>query len=147
MDTPLLELRRITKSFGPKVANDAVSLTVMPGRVHALVGENGAGKTTLMTMIAGTAEPDSGEIWFDGRKVRIPNPQRAAALGIGMVHQHFKLVPSLTVAANVFLGRELRSARGTLDTGRMEAEVARLVEQFGLQIDPQAKVMNLSVGQ
>src|SRR5690606_30292772 len=94
-----------------------------------------------------TAEPDSGEIWFDGRKVRIPNPQRAAALGIGMVHQHFKLVPSLTVAANVFLGRELRSARGTLDTGRMEAEVARLAEQFGLQIDPQAKVMNLSVGQ
>ena len=146
METPLLELRQITKAFGPKVANDAISLAVMPGRVHALVGENGAGKTTLMTMIAGTAEPDSGEIWFDGRKVRIPNPQRAAELGIGMVHQHFKLVPSLTVAANIFLGRELRTARGTLDTARMEAEVTALSERFGLEIDPRAKVSSLSVG-
>ncbi len=146
MDTPLLELRHITKAFGPKVANDAISLAVLPGRVHALVGENGAGKTTLMTMIAGTAQPDSGEIWFDGRRVRIPNPQRAAAFGIGMVHQHFKLVPSLTVAANVFLGRELHTARGTLDTSRMESEVARLSEKFGLAIDPKAKVSSLSVG-
>ncbi len=116
MATPLLELRNITKAFGPKVANDDISLTVLPGRIHALVGENGAGKTTLMTMIAGTAAPDSGTIEFDGRVVEITSPQKASALGIGMVHQHFKLVPSLTVAANVFLGRELRTSRGTIDT-------------------------------
>ncbi|WP_082812635.1 ATP-binding cassette domain-containing protein [Cellulomonas timonensis] len=146
MATPLLELRHITKAFGPKVANDDISLSVLPGRIHALVGENGAGKTTLMTMIAGTAQPDSGSILFDGREVRITSPQKASALGIGMVHQHFKLVPSLTVAANVFLGRELRSKSGTLDAKRMEAEVAALSERFGLEIDPQAKVSTLSVG-
>ena len=146
MGAPLLELRRITKAFGPKVANDAISLAVLPGRVHALVGENGAGKTTLMTMIAGTAQPDSGEIHFDGHAVKITNPQRASALGIGMVHQHFKLVPSLTVAANIFLGRELRTARRTLDAARMEARVTELSDQFGLAIDPRAKVSSLSVG-
>ncbi len=146
MATPLLELRHITKAFGPKVANDDISLSVLPGRIHALVGENGAGKTTLMTMIAGTAQPDSGTILFDGREARITSPQKASALGIGMVHQHFKLVPSLTVAANVFLGRELRSQRGTLDAKRMEAEVSALSERFGLEIDPQAKVSTLSVG-
>ena len=146
MATPLLELRQITKAFGPKVANDRITLTVMPGRVHALVGENGAGKTTLMTMVAGTAQPDSGQILMDGKEVRITNPQRASGLGIGMVHQHFKLVPSLTVAANVFLGREHTTA-GRLDTARMEAEVAELGKRFGLEIDPHAKVSSLSVGQ
>jgi len=146
MGAPLLKLHHITKAFGPKVANDAISLNVMPGKVHALVGENGAGKTTLMTMIAGTAQPDSGEIHFDGGLVRITNPQRASALGIGMVHQHFKLVPSLTVAANIFLGRELRTLRRTLDIARMEARVTELSEQFGLAIDPRAKVSSLSVG-
>jgi ABC-type uncharacterized transport system ATPase subunit/ABC-type uncharacterized transport system permease subunit len=146
MAKPLLEFRSITKAFGQNLANDAISMTVLPGRVHAIVGENGAGKTTLMTMIAGTAQPDSGEIHYDGRRVRITNPQRAAALGIGMVHQHFKLVPSLTVAANIFLGRELRTRRGTLDTAKMEARVAELSEQFGLAIDPQVQVASLSVG-
>ncbi|EYR65046.1 heme ABC transporter ATP-binding protein [Actinotalea ferrariae CF5-4] len=146
MATTLLELRQITKAFGPKVANDRISLSVMPGRVHALVGENGAGKTTLMTMVAGTAQPDSGQILVDGKETRISSPQRAAALGIGMVHQHFKLVPSLTVAANIFLGRE-HTTGGRLDTARMEAEVAELSERFGLEIDPRAKVSSLSVGQ
>ncbi len=146
MATPLLELRNITKAFGPKVANDDISLSVLPGRIHALVGENGAGKTTLMTMIAGTAAPDSGSIVFDGAVVEITNPQRASALGIGMVHQHFKLVPSLTVAANVFLGRELRTPRGTLDTASMERQVTELSQRFGLVIDPRAKVSSLSVG-
>ena len=146
MVTPLLELQRITKTFGEKVANDQISLKVMPGRVHALVGENGAGKTTLMTMIAGTAQPDSGSIVVDGRLVRISVPQQAAALGIGMVYQHFMLVPSLTVAANVFLGRELRTSRGTLDTRRMEAEVAELSARFGLVVDPTAIIAALSVG-
>ncbi len=146
MASPLLELRNITKSFGPKVANDRVSLTVQPGRIHALVGENGAGKTTLMTMIAGTARPDEGTILVDGRETAITSPQKAASLGIGMVHQHFKLVPSLTVAANVFLGRELRTARGSLDVPLMEQRVRELSERFGLQVDPAAKVSTLSVG-
>ncbi|WP_222266329.1 ATP-binding cassette domain-containing protein [Modestobacter marinus] len=146
MATPLLELRHITKAFGPKVANDDISLSVQPGRIHALVGENGAGKTTLMTMIAGTAQPDAGQIMFDGAEVSITSPKKAAELGIGMVHQHFKLIPSLSVAENVFLGRELRTARGTVDTSRMEREVAALSAQFGLEIDPRAKVASLSVG-
>ena len=89
MASPLLELRNITKSYGPKIANDRVSLTVQPGRIHALVGENGAGKTTLMTMIAGTARPDEGTILVDGQETAITSPQKAASLGIGMVHQHF----------------------------------------------------------
>ncbi|WP_411719839.1 ATP-binding cassette domain-containing protein [Mycetocola sp.] len=146
MALPLLELREITKAFGPKVANDRISLEVLPGRIHALVGENGAGKTTLMTMIAGTAQPDSGTILFDGAPVEITNPKKASALGIGMVHQHFKLVPSLTVAANVYLGRELRTPLGALDPKRMEREVAALSARFGLAIDPTAKVSSLSVG-
>lgn len=146
MATPLLELRQITKAFGPKVANDRIDLSIRKGRIHALVGENGAGKTTLMTMVAGTAQPDSGQIRFDGEEVEISNPQRASALGIGMVHQHFKLVPSLTVAANVFLGSELTKG-GRLDRAGMEARVAELSKQFGLEIDPHAKVASLSVGQ
>ncbi|WP_082717059.1 ATP-binding cassette domain-containing protein [Microterricola viridarii] len=146
MAQPLLELREITKAFGSKVANDRISLEVQPGRIHALVGENGAGKTTLMTMIAGTAQPDSGTIIIDGAPVAITNPTKASALGIGMVHQHFKLVPNLTVAANVFLGRELRTPLMALDTKKMEREVAALSEQFGLAIDPSAKVASLSVG-
>jgi ABC-type uncharacterized transport system ATPase subunit/ABC-type uncharacterized transport system permease subunit len=146
MATPLLELRHITKAFGPKVANDDISLSVLPGRIHALVGENGAGKTTLMTMIAGTAQPDAGSIVFDGNDVQITSPKKAAALGIGMVHQHFKLIPSLSVAQNVFLGRELRTSRGTVDTARMESEVAELSKRFGLEIDPRARVTSLSVG-
>jgi ABC-type uncharacterized transport system ATPase subunit/ABC-type uncharacterized transport system permease subunit len=146
MATPLLELRHITKAFGPKVANDDISLSVLPGRIHALVGENGAGKTTLMTMIAGTAAPDAGSIVFDGDEVQIASPKKAAALGIGMVHQHFKLIPSLSVAANIFLGRELRTSRGTVDTARMESEVTGLSTRFGLEIDPRARVGSLSVG-
>jgi ABC-type uncharacterized transport system ATPase subunit/ABC-type uncharacterized transport system permease subunit len=146
MATPLLELRHITKAFGPKVANDDISLSVMPGRIHALVGENGAGKTTLMTMIAGTAQPDSGSIVLAGTEVEITSPIKAASLGIGMVHQHFKLIPSLSVAQNVFLGRELRTPRGTVDTARMEREVAELSKRFGLEIDPRARVSSLSVG-
>lgn len=143
---PLLELREVTKTFGDKVANDHISLVVAAGRVHAVVGENGAGKTTLMTMIAGTATPDSGEIRFDDEPVQIDSPQRAATLGIGMVHQHFKLVGSLTVTANVFLGRELVTA-GRLDRGAMAARVAELSARYGLEIDPLAVIDDLSVGE
>ncbi|MCA0295544.1 MAG: ATP-binding cassette domain-containing protein [Actinobacteria bacterium] len=143
----LLELRGITKRFGDLVANDRINLSVEPGRVHAIVGENGAGKTTLMTMIAGTARPTEGEILFDGEVTEMSSPQKAAKLGIGMVHQHFKLVPSLTVAANVFLGSEIVSRTGSLDTAAMEAKVAELSQKFGLAITPTDIVEDLSVGE
>ena len=146
MAAPLLQLRHVTKTFGTLVANDNVDLDVLPGRVHALVGENGAGKTTLMSMLNGTGLPDSGTIIYDGKEVSITTPQQAAALGIGMVFQHFKLVGSLTVAANVFLGREI-TTRGQLDTSAMEAEVKRLSEQFGLEVDPTETTSELSVGE
>src|SRR5664280_3726048 len=146
MTAPLLQLRHVTKTFGTLVANDNVDLDVLPGRVHALVGENGAGKTTLMSMLNGTGLPDSGTIIYDGTPCRFPAPQQAAALGIGMVFQHFKLVGSLTVAANVFLGREV-TKRGQLDTADMEAEVTRLSAQFGLEVDPTEITSELSVGE
>src|SRR5690625_3993753 len=137
---PLLQLEQITKTFGEKVANDAVDLKVERGKILALVGENGAGKTTLMTMCAGLAEPDSGRIIYDGREVRIDSPNEAHDLGIGMVHQHFKLVPSLTVADNVFLGREIVGGTRTLDRRSMEKRVKELSEQFGLRLDPTADI-------
>jgi len=146
MAPPLLELRELSKSFGALLANDRISLTVDAGRIHAIAGENGAGKTTLMTMIAGTARPDSGQILVDGVQTVITNPQKASSLGFGMVHQHFKLVPSLTVAANIFLGRELVVTSGQLDNRRMEDEVRSLSDSFGLVIDPTATVSTLSVG-
>ncbi len=146
MTGPLLQLRGVTKTFGTLVANDHVDLDVAPGRIHALVGENGAGKTTLMSMINGTAVPDSGTITYDGVEVSITSPQQAAALGIGMVFQHFKLVGSLTVAANVFLGREITKS-GQLDTDAMEAEVTRLSSQFGLEVVPTEITSDLSVGE
>ena len=146
MTGPLLQLRGVTKTFGTLVANDHVDLDVAPGRIHALVGENGAGKTTLMSMINGTAVPDSGTLVYDGVEVSITTPQQAAALGIGMVFQHFKLVGSLTVAANVFLGREI-TKNGQLDTDAMEAEVTRLSTRFGLEVEPTEITSELSVGE
>jgi general nucleoside transport system ATP-binding protein len=101
-----LELRGITKRFGPLVANDGISLSVAPGQVHALLGENGAGKTTLMNVLYGLMQPDEGEIVVDGKPAVFHSPKDAIAAGIGMVHQHFMLVPVFTVAENVTLGIE-----------------------------------------
>jgi ABC-type uncharacterized transport system ATPase subunit/ABC-type uncharacterized transport system permease subunit len=143
---PILELRDITKVFGDKAANDRISLSVHAGSVHALVGENGAGKSTLMSIASGNAQPDSGEIVVGGTRVTLSDPKKAMGLGIGMVHQHFKLVPSLTVAANVYLGRELRTPYGTLDRAAMDRSVQELSERFGLPIDPKARIADLSVG-
>lgn len=145
--TPILQLSGITKAFGEKVANEDISLSFLPGRVHAIVGENGAGKTTLMNMISGNLQPDAGEIRFDGTAVTVDTPNRADELGIGMVHQHFKLVPSLTVAANIFLGKELTTGLGRLDQRGMQARVRELSERFGLAIDPEEIVEDLSVGE
>lgn len=147
MDRPILELSHITKAFGPKVANNDVSLAIRPGIVHAIVGENGAGKTTLMNMISGNLQPDSGEILFDGAPVVVSSPNKADALGIGMVHQHFKLVGSLTVAANIFLGKEIYSPFGKLDQRAMEERVSELSSTFGLAINPRDSVQDLSVGE
>ena len=120
-----LELRGITKRFGPLVANDEISLSVAPGQVHALLGENGAGKTTLMNVLYGLTQPDEGEIVIDGKPAKFGSPKDAIAAGIGMVHQHFMLVPVFTVAENVTLGIEEADRAGLLDSARSVSWIAR----------------------
>ncbi|HEC22687.1 MAG TPA: ABC transporter ATP-binding protein [Chloroflexi bacterium] len=142
-----LEMKGITKYFPSSdvLANNNVDFTVEAGEVHALVGENGAGKTTLMNILYGLVKPDSGEIFLDGNKVSIGHPDDAIRLGIGMVHQHFKLVPSFTVAQNIMLGIE-PSTFGVLRQRDENEAVARLAEQYGLPVDPTAHVRDLPVG-
>jgi general nucleoside transport system ATP-binding protein len=141
-----LELRGITKRYGPLAANDGISLSVAPGQVHALLGENGAGKTTLMNVLYGLTQPDEGEILIDGKQARFHSPKDAIAAGIGMVHQHFMLVPVFTVAENVTLGIEQADRIGLLDKRRTRREVAELSHRYGLDVDPDALVENLPVG-
>ena len=141
-----LELRGITKHFGSLVANDHIDLTVSPGQIHALLGENGAGKTTLMNVLYGLTEADEGEILVDGRPVTLRSPKDALAAGIGMVHQHFMLVPVFTVAENVTLGVERTRRLGLLDRRRTRREVRELSSRYGLDIDPDAEVEGLPVG-
>jgi general nucleoside transport system ATP-binding protein len=141
-----LELCAITKRFPGVVANDDVNLEVRAGEIHALLGENGAGKSTLMKILYGLYQPDGGEIRLNGLPVQISSPQDAIARGIGMIHQHFMLVPSLSVAENIALG--MRSTRGLrLDLDRVAGEVRRLATLYGLRVDPQAYVWQLSVGE
>jgi simple sugar transport system ATP-binding protein len=142
-----VELRDITKFFPSSnvLANNKVSLEVRQGEVHALVGENGAGKTTLMNILYGLEQPDSGQIFVNGEEVSINHPDDAIHLGIGMVHQHFKLVPSFTIAENIMLGME-PNRYGFLQK-RDEAEMVRqLADDFGLPVDPHARVRDLPVG-
>jgi simple sugar transport system ATP-binding protein len=141
-----IELRGIVKRFPGVVANDHVSLKVQAGEVHALLGENGAGKTTLMRILYGLYQPDEGEILLDDRPVRLRSPADSIRHGIGMIHQHFMLVPTLTVAENVALG--LPSGRGVLlDTDRVAQRIRQLATSYGLQVDPSAYVWQLSVGE
>src|SRR5690349_15084139 len=142
----MLELRHITKTFGDVIANNDVSLTVNTGTIHAIVGENGAGKSTVMRIAYGFYNADSGEIFVDGKKVIIRNPHDAIALGIGMVHQHFMLVDNMTVAENIILGAETGSA-ANLDFNRANAEIRKLSDELKLNIDPNALIEDLSVGQ
>jgi len=140
-----VQLRQITKRFGPVLANDSVDLDILPGEVHALVGENGAGKTTLMKILFGMYQPDTGEILLDGKPVVIGSPQAAIDHGIGMVHQHFMLLNSLTVADNIVLGME-PTKRGLLDTDSARRLTRDLSARYGLRVDPDATVRDLSVG-
>jgi ABC-type uncharacterized transport system ATPase subunit len=143
---PAVELNDITKSFGRLVANDAVSMRVAQGSIHALVGENGAGKTTLMKILFGLYQPDRGTIRLAGEEAKLRSPADALRRGLGMVHQHFMLVPTFTVAENLTLGHE--KTRGPLlDVARAASEIRALSERFGLKVDPDAKVENLSVGE
>jgi general nucleoside transport system ATP-binding protein len=142
---PLVELRGITKRFGSIRANRDVDLQVLPGEVHALLGENGAGKTTLMKILFGLLQPDEGEIVIRGQKKAIRSPRHAAALGIGMVHQHFMLVPDMTVAENVALSQE-KAGGLRLRLQQVSSRLAELCARYGLQVDPGAHVEDVSVG-
>ncbi len=143
---PILELRSITKRFPGVLANDDVSAAVAPGEVLALLGENGAGKSTLMNVAYGLLDAESGEIVVEGSSVEIRAPRDAIRLGIGMVHQHFMLVEPLTVTENIVLGMEPTSAFGVIDRSAARAKVVELSDRYGLKVDPDARVMDLSVG-
>lgn len=142
---PVLQMRHITKTFGSVTANRDVDLSVYPGEIHALLGENGAGKSTLMNILTGIYRPDGGEIWYKGQKRDIHSPKDAVALGIGMVHQHFRLIPTLTVAENVYLYSGKKSF--FLNRDKMEKEIRECSEQYNLQVAPEAYVWQLSVGE
>ncbi|HEX5633356.1 MAG TPA: ATP-binding cassette domain-containing protein, partial [Gemmatimonadales bacterium] len=147
MPSPIVSMRDITRRCGAVVANQHVSLDLYPGEVHAIVGENGAGKTTLMKVLYGQRPPHAGGIEFEGRAVRIPSPAEAMKLGIGMVHQHFLLVDTLSVADNVVLGREPHGALGSYDPVAAQRRVAAIAERYRLAVDPAARVSGLSVGE
>jgi ABC-type uncharacterized transport system ATPase subunit len=142
---PILELQDITKRFPGVVANDHINLTLDQGEIHALLGENGAGKTTLMNILYGLYHPDEGKIVVHEREVRISAPSEAIRMGIGMVHQHFMLIPPFTVTENVMLGAEAIK-NGFIDGASVAARIREISEQYGLQVDPDAYVQNLSVG-
>jgi general nucleoside transport system ATP-binding protein len=141
-----LELRGITKRFPGVVANDQVDLVIEPGQVHGLLGENGAGKSTLMNILYGLYSADEGEILIDGQPIALEGPGDAIAAGIGMVHQHFMLVPVFTVAENIVLGVEQTTAFGKLDRASASQAVRELSESSGLPVDPDATVEDLPVG-
>jgi ABC-type uncharacterized transport system ATPase subunit len=142
---PALEAIGIVKRFPGVVANEHVDFELRSGEIHALLGENGAGKSTLMNILAGLYRPDEGEVRLDGRVVSFGSPRDAIEAGLGMVHQHFTLVPSQSVTENILLG--LKQPRFLLDARRSETEVARLAGEFGLRVHPRAKVWQLSVGE
>jgi simple sugar transport system ATP-binding protein len=142
----VLELRGITKSFPGVLANDDISLSLEKGEIHALLGENGAGKTTLMNILYGLYKPDKGEILVDDQPVSIEGPNDAIARGIGMVHQHFMLVPVMTVTENVMLGNETVKRGVFLDRDAVAKRIQEISDQYGLEVDPNAYIKDLPVG-
>jgi simple sugar transport system ATP-binding protein len=143
---PAFELKGISKAFGPVQANKDISIRVMPGTIHGIIGENGAGKSTLMSILYGFYKADAGEIWINGRRTEIPDSQAAIRAGIGMVFQHFKLVENFTVLENVILGvEEGRLLRPSL--ARARTELQRLASEYGLNVNPDALIEEIGVGQ
>ncbi|MGA4669226.1 ABC transporter ATP-binding protein [Propionibacteriaceae bacterium Y1923] len=140
-----LSLRGITKRFGSLTANDAISLDIVPGRIHCLLGENGAGKSTLMNVLYGLLDADEGTIYVDGQPQNFKTPRQSMAAGIGMVHQHFMLVDVFTVAENIILGRE-QAVGGVLSMGRARRRVRELSDRYKLDVHPDAVIENLPVG-
>ena len=145
-DSLALQLEGVTKRFGALVANDKIDLELRRGEIHALLGENGAGKSTLMNVLYGLHKPDEGRMLLDGEEVHIDSPSQAIGMGIGMVHQHFMLIPVMTVAENIVLASE-PSKGAFLDVRRRRAARARAVERYGLNVDPSARVEDITVGQ
>ncbi|MEM4636866.1 MAG: ATP-binding cassette domain-containing protein, partial [Nitrososphaerota archaeon] len=141
----LLHLKGIVKKFPGVVANDNVDFTLRKGEIHALLGENGAGKTTLMNIVYGLYKPDAGEIYVEGKRVEIRSPRDAIKLGIGMVHQNFKLIPSHTVMENIILG--LKDVGFVINRKKVGEEIRKLSEQYGWRIDPYVYVWQLSAGE
>ena len=144
LETAAIQLKNLTKTFGKVVANDKVSLEIRHGEILALLGENGSGKTTLMNMLSGIYYPDGGEIFVDGKEVLIDNPRVAFNYGIGMVHQHFKLVDVLTAAENMVLGL---NEKGRLNTKAIGEKMRGICEQYGFHVDPDKKIYEMSVSE
>lgn len=146
MKERVIELKNISKQFPGVLANDNINLEINKGEIHAIIGENGAGKSTLMNILYGLHEPTTGDIYFHDKPVRFSSPLDAIKLGIGMVHQHFMLVPSFTVAENIVLGIEARKNKFLLNEKKAINEVKALSKEYGLRVEPEAKVESLSVG-
>ncbi len=144
--SPVLEAKGITKRFPGVLANDHIDLTLYEGEILALLGENGAGKSTLMNILYGLYHPDEGEIWIKGENIQLQSPRDAIDRGVGMVHQHFQLVPVMSVAENVVLGSEIVRPGDRLDIREAQKQVRALSEQYGLMVDPQAVIEDLPVG-
>ncbi len=145
MKKPILEMRGICKSFPGVKANENVDFAVYPGEIHALLGENGAGKSTLMNILTGIYKPDDGKIYYKGEVCALKSPKAAVQLGIGMVHQHFRLVETLTVSENVYLGT--KECKNLLKLEDMHQHVRHCSDEFGLEVDPRAKIWQLSIGE
>lgn len=145
MVTPLISMLGITKKFPGVIANNKIDLELYPGEVHALLGENGSGKSTLMSILTGLYQPTEGKILVDGKETQFSSPADAISSGIGMVHQHFKLIESFTVAENIALSDTHGSFK--LDMAQLEADIEELSSYYGLKIDPHAFVWQLGVGE
>ena len=143
METPAIELRNITKTFGSIVANKDVSMTVNRGEILSILGENGSGKTTLMNMISGIYFPDAGEILIDGKEAVIKSPKDAFSYGIGMIHQHFKLINVFTAAENIILG--LKDEK--FDPKKSVEKIRAISEAYGFEIDPMKHIADMSVSE